>query len=182
MIEKMGLYGKRKEPLNNLKVKQFDHESRGCLHQGIAIGWGIELCIGTCFVQMYIFYIYYNRTHFNSCRVRKRSSRVDDPKHELKIPITVNQWFWTRGDFAPLGTYDNAWGIWCYYDWKRSDIGIWWVEARMLPNTLQHTRRPRQHCVGKDMNYIFHAVLQICGRTRCLIIVYCIKLVHVCDR
>lgn len=52
----------------------------------------------------------------------------------------------------------------------------------MLPNTLQHTRRPRQHCVGKDMNHIFHAVLQICGRTRCLIIVYCIKLVHVCDR
>lgn len=38
MMEEMGLCGKRKEPLNNLRVKQFDHESRRCLHHGIAIG------------------------------------------------------------------------------------------------------------------------------------------------
>lgn len=36
--EKGGLYEKRREPLNNLRVKQFDHQSRSCLPLIIAVG------------------------------------------------------------------------------------------------------------------------------------------------
>lgn len=68
--------------------------------------------------------------------------------------------------FSPQGTFNNVWRCLGCHNWGGGTTGIWWLEVRILQNTLQWTGQPHTTKIFLVQNVSGGKVENPCRRLR----------------